>query len=443
MVKSNNKGFSLVEIIIAAAIFAILIYPITNALITATKTGTKSTKKQYAVEKAEEIMENFKVADINGNVNIPDDNGTKTYSFSKGTSTSKSITLPNSKKAVYSDTTYTTYTCNDVSIGKSFETYTCQVDVNDAAYQVLKNGYVLTGLDGGATFKSDGSGAIQTNATESGTIRNLDSKQSAIIIGATYNVAATGSNLDNLAYQYFLDAKLDVLRKYDVQYNHYLSGGGTFDEDHFQKNTKIKISKLGSTYTVECYVEYTDYTTVSVIRSEYESSGNNVYKPTTLYGDGIVYKQEFTNGLPPIYLLYVPAIYNGSYCTTDTITVDNSGISEDAKVYVFETTAELGDTYKKIIREQFKVSNVDDLTYTNESKNTKMSDVKVRLKLAAGAKATNLNVYANFDFDNENSDYAVERLSEDQSDSVYMYDITVTLTDSEGNKTTVTGTRGK
>ena len=291
--------------------------------------------------------------------------------------------------------------------------------------------------------KSDESGAIQTNATESGTIRNLDSKQSAIIIGATYNVAATGSNLDNLAYQYFLDAKLDVLRKYDVQYNHYLSGGGTFDEDHFQKNTKIKISKLGSTYTVECYVEYTDYTTVSVIRSQYESSGKNVYKPTTLYGDGIVYKQEFTNGLPPVYLLYVPAIYNGSYCTTDTITVDNSGISEKADVYVFETTAELSDTYKKIIREQFNVANVDDLTYTNAGKNTKMSDVKVRLKLAAGAKSSDLNVYANFDFDNVNSDYPVARLTEDQSDSVYMYDITVTLTDSKGNKTTVTGTRGK
>ena len=401
MVKSNNKGFSLVEIIIAAAIFAILIYPITNALITATKTGTTSTKKQYAVEKAEEIMEIFKTADLSGNVNIPDGNGTKTYSFTKGTPSGKSITLPNSKTAEYSDTTYT---CNDVSIGKSYETYTCQVDVNDAAYQVLKNGYVLAGLDGGATFKSDESGAIQTNATESGTIRNLDSKQSAIIIGATYNVAATGSNLDNLAYQYFLDAKLDVLRKYDVQYNHYLSGGGTFDEDHFQKNTKIKISKLGSTYTVECYVEYTDYTTVSVIRSQYESSGKNVYKPTTLYGDGIVYKQEFTNGLPPVYLLYVPAIYNGSYCTTDTITVDNSGISEKADVYVFETTAELSDTYKKIIREQFNVANVDDLTYTNAGKNTKMSDVKVRLKLAAGAKSSDLNVYANFDFDNVNSD---------------------------------------
>ena len=60
MVKSNNKGFSLVELIIAAAVFAILVYPITNALIAATKTTSTSTKKQYAVEKAEEIMENFK-----------------------------------------------------------------------------------------------------------------------------------------------------------------------------------------------------------------------------------------------------------------------------------------------------------------------------------------------------------------------------------------------
>ena len=62
---------------------------------------------------------------------------------------------------------------------------------------------MLAGLDGGATFKSDESGAIQTNATESGTIRNLDSKQSAIIIGATYNVAAKGSNLDNARVSVF------------------------------------------------------------------------------------------------------------------------------------------------------------------------------------------------------------------------------------------------
>ena len=96
MVKSNNKGFSLVELIIAAAVFAILVYPITNALIAATKTTSTSTKKQYAVEKAEEIMENFKTADLGDKVALPDDNGTKTYTFNKGTSTKESISLPNS-----------------------------------------------------------------------------------------------------------------------------------------------------------------------------------------------------------------------------------------------------------------------------------------------------------------------------------------------------------
>ena len=228
-----------------------------------------------------------------------------------------------------------------------------------------------------------------------------------------------------------------------MQYNHYLSGGGTFDEDHFQKNTTIKISKLGSTYTVECIVEYTDYTNVSVIRSAYVNSGNNVYKPTTTYGDGIVYKKEFADSIPPIYLLYVPAIYNGAYCTTDNITVDKSGVSEDAKIYVFESTAELSDTYKKIICEQFGVSNVGDLTYTNAKKNTKMKDVKVRAKLALGTDADSLDMFANFDFDNDNSDYNVKKLTDDESGNVYMYQITVTLTDSTGKKTVVTGTRGK
>ena len=303
MVKLNNKGFSLVEIIIAAAVFAILVYPISTALMTATKTTTTSTKKQYAVEKAEEIMENFKTATLADEVPIPDDNGTKAYSFQKNATTSKSVTLSDSSSTVvnYTDTTYA---CNDISIGQTYENYKCTVDVNDAAYQVMKKGYVLTDLASGSV-KKNASGVVQTDISGSGTIRNLDDNQSAIIIGATYNTAAKGRNLDNMAYQYFLDAKVDLLRGFDVQYNHYLSGAGTFDEDHFQKNTIIKVTKLGSTYTVKCTVEYTDYTNVAVIRSAYASSGKNVYRPTTKYGDGVVYLKEFTDVLPPIYLLYI------------------------------------------------------------------------------------------------------------------------------------------
>ena len=67
--------------------------------------------------------------------------------------------------------------------------------------------------------------------------------------------------------------------------------------NHFQKNTKIKIAKLGSTYRPLRVMWNTQGSpTVSVIRSQYESSGQKMYTSRpTLYGDGIVYKQEFTN----------------------------------------------------------------------------------------------------------------------------------------------------
>lgn len=64
MAKNNNKGFSLVEVIVAIAVFAILIVPLTSQLIGAIRTNETSKKKQYAIEKAEEIMEQFKVCDF-------------------------------------------------------------------------------------------------------------------------------------------------------------------------------------------------------------------------------------------------------------------------------------------------------------------------------------------------------------------------------------------
>lgn len=446
MVRSNNKGFSLIEVIIAAAVFAILIYPITTALVSSTKTGTKSTKKQYAVEKAEEIMENFKTVDINGDVYLPDSNGTTEYKFVKGSSTTSSITLPDTKSATY---TTTSYACNDISIGNNFENYTCTVEVNDAAYQAMKRGYVLTSLENGGTFKEGESGtALNTGVTESGTIRNLDSKRSAIIAGATYNTTATQNNIDNLAFKYFTSAKASILKNYKVLDSQYMAGNDIFKDDKFSKNTLIKITKLGDDYTIKCIVEYTDNTDVAPIRAEYEASGTNVYKPPTAYSEeGVVYEQKFTveegEKLPPIYLLYVPAICGDSYTATDTISVDNSEVpGTDISVYVFETTAELSDIYKKVIKEQFG-KDISDLAYKNTASNIKLEDVKVRLKLATGSTDSDLEVFSNFDFDNANSDFEVKRTTEDESNAVYMYDMTVTITDSEGNKTVVTGTRGR
>ena len=440
MAKNNNKGFSLVEVIVAIAVFAILIVPLTSQLIGAIRTNETSKKKQYAIEKAEEIMEQFKVCDFSKDIRIPDGNSTGDYLFALSNSEKKSMSLPNGKTVDYS---IDTYKCN-LSLGEEYEKYTCEVQVNSIEYAVLSGGYVWDSEKN--TFKEDSKGNPVRASEATGDIRNLDNDQAAIISGATYlgqNSGVEGNSLDNKAFQYFQDAKLDILKKYDVYYSQYLSGADYFVNDSFNKYTDIKVEKKSGKYVVSCVVHYEDNTKLGIIKSAYAASGTNVYYPDTIYGKGVVYEKEY-DMLPPIYLLYVPAVYNGAYCPVDNISVDTSGLAagDKAKIYVFETAAEIDDKYKDIICKQFGVDDVEDLVYKNSKYTLNQKNVKVRANLAGGT-LDNFDMFANFKIDQANSDIQVKSTDDDTSDNVYMYDIKVTLTDSDKKKTEVTGTRGK
>ena len=462
MAIKNNKGFSLVEVIVAVAVFAILIVPLTSQLITAIKTNTSSTKKQYAVEKAEELMESFKVCDLatsigdtiliaDGNASAYEDDADyveadHNYTFTKTNTETQSITLPNGETVSYS---IDTYTCSDISLGKEYEEYDATITVDSKAYAVSAAGYVWdSSTDDFKKTTVNNEEVYVTTATATGTVRNLDNSQAAIITGATYlgsNSSVSGNNLDNQAYQYFKDLKLDLLRNYSAYYNRYLAGVDYFVNDSFEKHTTISISgDSTSGYTVKCTVEYTDHTSLAVISSEYTANNTNVYKPESIYDeDGVVYLKTFDT-LPPIYLLYQPATYNGVFCDSDYIDIDTSGLTtgEVAKVYLFESAAELDDQYASIICEQFGVSSVDELVYSNPSYTTTQSSVKVAVNLTGGSSDI-LKVYSNFSNDTANSNITVLSTSEDENDSIYMYDLTVTLVDSDGNNTVVSGTRGK
>lgn len=442
MAKINNKGFSLVEVIVAIAVFAILIIPLTTQLISAVNTNTKTTKKQYAVEMAEELMESFKVCDLKDAITVSDGDSSSSseYVFTKTSTETKSITLPNSTTAPY---TIDTYTCNDIAIGENFEKYTCEVTVNSAAYAVSSRGYVYDRENNACKVDDDGNYITTKPAT--GTIRNLDNKQAAIITGATYTGQGSGvneNNLDNQAFAHFKDVKLDLLKENTVYYNQYLSGSDYFSADYFNKYTTIKVSKVGSKYVIECIVRYEDQTKLTLISAKYATGAKNVYEPDTAYGNGVVYRQEFDE-LPPIYLLYVPAIYNGAYCPSDFIQIDNSAAPDvTPKVYIFETASDIKEDYKDIICQQFGVTDLNQLVYQSKKYATDQKKVSVRVNLEAG-DADNLKVYANFVTDKANSDIDVLDMSEDENDSIYLYDISVTLTDSDGHRTTISGTRGK
>ena len=63
----SNKGFSLIEIIVAVAILAIIVLPLLNAFVASSKMNAMSKNKLMAIEIAKNIMEEVKgynLADI-------------------------------------------------------------------------------------------------------------------------------------------------------------------------------------------------------------------------------------------------------------------------------------------------------------------------------------------------------------------------------------------
>lgn len=455
MAKNNNKGFSLVEVIVAVAVFAILIIPLTRQLITATNTNTRSVKKQYAIEKAEEIMENFKSADIDGStVVMPDgkkksDGTTADYVFALTGEANESASLSTGDTVAYN---VKTYTCSDVSLGEKYETYTCEVQVSDMASAVSKLGYVWDSVAGDIRY-DNATGNPVTISEATGVTRNLDNDKSAIIRTATYlgkNSGVTGDSLDNQAYAEFISRKADVLKDYSVAYNQYLSGAAYFADDYFEKTTTIKVSNVtGGGYKVECIVRYDDVTKFGTIKSAYESSGNSVYMPESSDGDGVVFSKEYEE-LPSVYLMYTPAVYNGSYCSSDYIKVDTSELTlpADTKfdVYIFESAASLDDSSADIINKQLGKaagSDLGDLVYKSSKTYLTQSGVKVCVNLADSSSADCFNAYSNFAVDNDNSNISVMDLSDADGSGTGVYDISVTLEDSSHIKTTITGSRGK
>lgn len=468
MTKKNNKGFSLIEVIIAVAVFAILIVPLTSQLISAVNINKKSTKKQYAIDKAEQIMESFKTADMSSSaISIPDGNSTGSYNFTCTSETTKTTDneIAGIKKVNY---TVKTYTCNDISIGGNYAKYGCTVTVSDLAQQVAALGYIWDPETGDA--KKDAKKQYIKISSAVGTVRNLDNKQAAIIAGATYTGdtgTADGNNLDNQASSYFMDEKTDLLKQHTTAYNQMLtvSKEAYWGNDTFTKTTTIKIFKTeDDMYRVQCLVSYKDSTKVGVIRAAYENGTNNVYKPASANGDGIVYQNDYET-LPPIYLLYIPATSNGDYVSRDYINIDTSKLKkeEKVKVYLFQTVAKIDDKYVDIINQTLQAEkkaedrSIEDLVYRNESSLNSASSVRVRVNYESEGSALvypkdrtkieNMSgitdVFANFKTDEANSTVNVQDTAKDQSEETYMYDIMVEMKQTDNNeKTIISGTRG-
>ena len=128
--------------------------------------------------------------------------------------------------------------------------------------------------------------------------------------------------------------------------------------------------------------------------------------------------------------------------------VETSGLADDekAKIYLFETIASIDPKYEEIICDTLGVSSIDSLVYQSTSHTSSPSSVKVYVNRTGDDTKGKIEAYSNFGTEYDETDATaikVKNTSDDTSDETYLYDIHVTLTDSDGNKTEVSGTRGK
>ncbi len=196
MIKNNNKGFSLVELIIAMAIMTLLITPILVNLAESLNVSAKAKEKQYAVDNAGKVVNFFQKTDVNNLVK-----GSKDYdvdisdvTYHDGSADSghsaklscKLYTTDSSKTATDLGLTvnYTAddYILNSSKLGRKQNTYVRTAVMDDLNNVILSQkgskyyeiNYDLTKdtVPSGFTLRNDGSAVKVVQVTENGATFN-------------------------------------------------------------------------------------------------------------------------------------------------------------------------------------------------------------------------------------------------------------------------------
>lgn len=313
MVRKVNKGVSLVEVLIALAIFMVMMMPIVSALISSMKTTTTGKELQYRNEYAQNLIESMKEVSIDVL-----DKADTTY-FEKLGSTGVAITHTTSmyddKKADGSIAQYP-YETYEIT-GKTY----LGTERTEYSYLIEMSSYEYA--------KAQAAGSLNPNNLTSGVVEDLDKDEVALI-------SATLANYDTPAYDALLTKKMSELR--ERQEKNSKAYDPVKDVELFDNDTGNRIINLAvsgdasSGYDVVCTLYYSDDC------KEAAADGGTIGQAIGMV-DYTPYSEHFKK-LPNIYLMYNVGVYNGQYMD-DYITYDLSGLhdSPEVNVFVIETAS--------------------------------------------------------------------------------------------------------
>lgn len=416
MKKVHNRGVSFVELVIAVAIFAILICPIVNALIQATKTSDKSKKAQTKYEYAENMMENVKSA------------GSYFYDTSKvkddpylAQVTDGAITVTTKETSDVGGKVYDGYVITGkAKTSKKDGDYYYAIHVSNKEYAAKES---VDGIDDPNDPDYDKAYKNPNNTTIPA-IADFSSSDLAIINGTIGNYDLTVTNA-------FMSKKLDILKVGDKarweQYTKQQADIVAFPNDKAARAIVISVTegkkqvdgKEKTVYTVTCNLKYMEKSTYLLKDGSYAGKTLSDYLSPIEYTP---YKQKFVDTLPAIYLMYNPCLYNSNYMDYDYILLDTDGLNSDVSVdlFVVETAEKYSDSaldgMLEVYKEQYKkehgtqpsksqleqVKESYEKAYLiNNDAIRERSNVNVDVMSNSG-DLSNIKVYHNFDVNEKN-----------------------------------------
>lgn len=340
MMSKRNKGMSMPEVLVALAVFMIMLIPLVSSLITGIRTTTTAKETQSRNEYASNLMEVVKEMPISAL-----DSKTTSYFTQMGVDDAVEIKDKVVENTDPGNNQYDVYTIKgSTKIGVEQSTYQYLIQVSNKAYTEAKENGTLTS---------------NPNEATSGLVQNLDQTKEALL-------SAPLSNYDNIAYSTLLMKKMKKLQtKYEDkdEADHagderYLPSApdwskllDEFKEDRGKREIKISIKRdeaAEEPYQVSCSITYSDTCSVP----------SKFTTPSTTIGNDVgeisfnVYSKSFKE-LPDVYLMYNVGVYNARY-TSDTITIDVSGTGasaiEKVNVFLVATAANYSDDMEASIR---------------------------------------------------------------------------------------------
>lgn len=427
MPKKNNKGFSMVEIIISVAIFAVLMIPIVSGIISSMKNTTTAKTLQYRNEFAENVMEYVKEESL---VNILSGTYLKSVG-SYSTSTSCDLFIEEGKLSYDSSLTdivkavtkaggsitpvqetqynnnlygsdretypYETYTITgNVKLGTDHKQHVYKMEISNERYAEKE-----------AEYAQDSKVFSNPNNLKLGVVEDLDYNKVALINGTIANYDSSVSNA-------FLTKKIEVLKEVDPDWYDIYTSQAT-SPDLFPNDTvtrMIIISVTGSEskgYTVQCKLRYHDNCETRAKVAAKLADYYIEYAPFEYN-----YEVDSSTGkakLPNIYLMYNVCVYNGKYSPDDYIVMDTSGVEDDTKVkcFVVETAEKFSTSLLNAEGNAAGESNLaqdsstaiykkkDGVLYNDNVYTADRNSVNIHMLATKGSTLSNMSIYHNFE----------------------------------------------